>query len=637
MLLRSSFLAVALVASATQAGAGIEPPACPDRAPAAITVPTEAGEKCQQAIAKEGAKFLKTKTGALAKCLLKSPAGTCPTAADTEKVESAALKASEKIAKACGEDAAQAGLTSSYAALTDDATISSCTLSQHNAIADLLVLNATGISTDDWPGVDNKARSKCIAEASKTGIALGLDILAAANKCIGQQIKAGTAGELGPICIGSIASGNFVLPSDAKTAEKIGKLLASADSKIEKKCGAGEGTWLPSIFPCDGAATPAELASCLKCQGYRSAVDFVEQQYGETGTFVANGPDALQTAADAASEGDKLLIGPGLYEDPTTLATNGLQLVGCGGATGDRPRIVKAASCGKGSCDNGIFATGVDGLVFQSLYVEGWSQNGIFVANAEGVTYRDIVGDGGVGDATSSRYAVFPVSSSGILIEGCDVRDISDAAIYVGQSTDIVTRYNRVQTSVAGIEFENSANGVAHNNYATGNTAGILVFLDGNLDAQVSSGHRVAHNLFVDNNGPNFADPSGSVAGVPEGTGVLTISDDDGVYEYNVITGNDSFGFGLTDQVVAEFNVSPDSEDVKATGGTVRNNVVTGNGGNPDDEAPFPGDILMVLAGQHPPGTPLYGDPPVHGNCFVDNLVDQEPIFLAAGAENQCN
>ena len=56
------------------------------------------------------------------------------------------------------------------------------------------------------------------------------------------------------------------------------------------------------------------------------------------------------------------------------------------------------------------------------------------------------------------------------------------------------------------------------------------------------------------------------MAGVPDGTGLLLISDDDGVYEYNLVTGNNSFGFGLTDQVVAEFNVSPDPEDIKATG-----------------------------------------------------------------------
>jgi parallel beta-helix repeat protein len=638
---RVALLALFSSVLAGTASAGNGAPTCPDRTPIQITAPTASGEKCQKAIAKEGAKFLKTKTSALSKCLLKSPAGSCPAAADTAKIELAALKASDKIAKACGDDAAQAALVSSYNTSTDDAVVSSCVLSQHNAVADLLVQNATGLSTEDWPGVDNKARSKCIAEASKTGVGIALDLLAAAGKCIDAQIKAGTAGDLAPVCLGSIASSNFVAPSDPKAAEKIGKILSSAASKIDKKCSPGEGSWLPSIFACDGADTAAELSDCLACQGYQSAIDFVEQQYAERGSFVAPGPDAIETAVDAAAPGAKLLIQSGTYGEPATIEQDGLALVGCGGATNERPRIARPAGCSDVDCPNGIVANGIDGLLFQSLEVEGWDQNGIFVAGitgapVQGVTFRDIIGIGGFAPESpdNSRYAVFPRDADRVLIEGCDVRDISDAGIYVGQSTNIVVRFNKIRTSVAGIEFENSAFGFAHNNYATDNTGGMLVFLDGNLPAQFSNDHRVSHNVFVDNNGANFG--SGSVAGVPVGTGVLVISDDDSEYAYNVITGNDSFGFGLVDQVLAQFNVSPDPEDIKSTGESVHDNVITGNGGNPDSEAPFPADMLMALTGQFPLGNPLYGTPPVHGNCFTGNLVGQEPIHLGAVSANQC-
>ena len=629
MSFRAAVFALGLAAWAAPALAGAPAPACPDRTPRSISAPSAAGLKCQQAIAKESAKFLKSKTSTLSKCLLKSAPGTCPSAADTAKIEQAALKATAKIANACGDDAAQAGLASAYNTLTDDAPISSCTLSQHNAIADLLVLNATGIDTEDWPGADNKARSKCISEASKSGIGLGLDILAAASKCIDRQIKAGTPGDLAPVCLGSIASGNFVLPSDAKTASKIGKLLSSAQSRIGKKCGPGEGSWLPSVFACDGADTAAELASCLTCQGYQSAVDFAEQEYGEdAASFVSPGADAIENAVNAAAPGAKLLIEPGTYQDAVTLEQTGLRLVGCGGATNDRPLLQKPETCAAPEdCARGIFASDLDDLLFQSLAVEGWTSDGIFVTGAERVTYRDIVGDGGVGDNTSSRYAVFPVNSSGVVIETCDVKDISDAGIYVGQSTDIVVRFNKIQTSVAGVEFENSANGVGHNNYAKGNTGGFLVFKDGSLPVQLSNDHRVSHNVFDDNNGPNYG--SGNVAGVPEGTGILVISTDDSEFEYNFIRGNNSFGFALTDQMVAQFG-PPFSSDQKTERNTVADNVVTGNGGNPDDEAPFAADILFALAESSS------GDPPVedHGNCIRDNLVDQEPIFL--GLTSQC-
>ena len=622
-------LALGLALLATPAVAGAGGPVCPDRSPDPITAPGEAGVKCQQAIAKEGAKFLKTKTGALSKCLLKSAPGSCPAAADTTKIEQAALKATEKIAKACADDAAQAALGSSYQSLTDDSAISSCALSQHNAVADIVVLNATGISTEDWPGADNKARSKCISEASKTGIAVAQDLLAAASKCLGKQIQAGTAGDLAPICLGSIAAGNFVIPSDPKTAAKFGKVLDSAAAKIAKKCAGGQGSWLPSLFACDGATTAAGLSDCLVCQGYQSAIDLVEQEYAENGSLVVPGADAIETAVNAAPIGAKLLIAPGDYSDVVTIETAGLQLVGCGGATGDRPRIVKPAVCGvPEDCARGVFASDVDGLVFQSLEVADWTGDGIFVTGAVGVTFRDIIGDGGAGDPQSSRYAVFPVNSEDILIETCDVRDISDAGIYVGQSSDIMLRWNKIQTSVAGIEFENSANGIGHNNYATGNTGGILVFKDGSLPVQLSNDHRIAHNVLDQNNGPNYG--SGNVAGVPEGTGILMISTDDSVFEYNVITGNNSFGIAVTDQMVAEFG-PPFSSDQKTERNSVLDNVVTGNGGDPDDEAPFAADILMALAEFGDPGPPPVED---HFNCFLRNVVDQPPIFL--GLTSQC-
>ena len=137
MSLRAAFLALGLVAWAAPGLAGNgAAPACSDRAPDPITAPTAAGEKCQQAIAKEGAKFLKSKTSTLSKCLLKSAPGTCPAAADTAKIEQAALEGH-------GEDREgvrrrrrrRPASRASYNDLTDDAAISSCMLSQHNAIA----------------------------------------------------------------------------------------------------------------------------------------------------------------------------------------------------------------------------------------------------------------------------------------------------------------------------------------------------------------------------------------------------------------------------------------------------------------------------------------------------------------------
>src|SRR6185369_9023282 len=99
---------------------------------------------------------------------------------------------------------------------------------------------------------------------------------------------------------------------------------------------------------------------------------------------------------------------------------------------------------------------------------------------------------------------VFPVRSNDILIELCTVRDIADAGIYVGQSQGIIARHNDVRGSVAGTEFENCGNGQGYNNYAANNTGGMLVFLDGSLEIQVSDCHEIHHNLFENNNTTNY-------------------------------------------------------------------------------------------------------------------------------------
>src|SRR5262245_46047954 len=100
--MRSGFVSIALAALLAipiAAAAAIFP--CADRTPAAITAPPLTSAKCQQAIAKAGGKFAKTKLKALAKCKLTGPVSSCPTADDTLKIQTAATKGAQSIATAC--------------------------------------------------------------------------------------------------------------------------------------------------------------------------------------------------------------------------------------------------------------------------------------------------------------------------------------------------------------------------------------------------------------------------------------------------------------------------------------------------------------------------------------------------------
>ena len=573
---------IALTALAIPQMAGAAP-TCDDRTPGAITVAPSGSRKCQDAIAKAGAKFLGTQMKTLSKCQAKQPAGACPLATDTAKIEKAAAKAQTSIAKQCADDAAQAGLTSSYGSGTDDGAISSCMLSQHDVAGRLIVAQSNGVTSEAWPNT-GKDRASCVKEVSKQGLKVFQGALKATQKCISTQEKLGTAGNVSPICIGSFSGGALVPPTDPKAADALAKLITKTDASVAKKCGpaatAGE---IASMFACPGAATVADLEKCLECAGLNGTMDVLEQQYGERGSVVASG--TVQAAVSAASPGDKLLIPSGTYQEEVIVTTDNLSIVGCGAATNARPKFIPPATQVTG---RGFQAVGVNGLTFQSLDFFNHNSDHVFAANAQGVTFRDITGDGN----RNTRYAVFPVTSNNVLVELCKVRRQADAPLYIGQSSTVTVRFNDVREGVAGIELENCGNGQVYGNYGTGNTAGLMVFKDNDLPVQLAECHSVHHNVFENNNEPNFG--LGTVSGVPTGTGTLVISVDSSIFSYNRYTGNNTSGLTFTTQDLAGF--TPPSEQVLEDN-FFFNNVLSGNGTSPDPDRwplPFGADFVFL-------------------------------------------
>lgn len=546
---------------------------CGDRAPAAITSVSAAGRKCQETIAREGNKFLRAKMIQLSNCMVKGPVSACPTSKETDKIEKAAMKAADKIAAACGEDTAQAGLNSSYATGTDPAVISSCMLSQLNVTGGLEVANAHGPTTELWYDAPAKEGALCVKEISKRARLFADKALTNATVCIKTNMKKGVAGDLSPVCVGSIVGSAFVPPSDTKTAEKQAKLIALTEAKIAEKCAfmdtAGK---LPTLFACGGANTITELQQCLMCQGWNTVFDAVQAEYAETGKYVAPGVGALQAAVTAASDGDKLLIGSGTYQEEVVANKNNFSLVGCGGATDDRPQVIPPAPEVSGT---GIDSNAVTNILYQSIQVDGQDNNGIRTTNSTGVTYRDIVGDGNL----QSAYAIFPRTCNNVVVELCKTKRSNDSPIYVGQSSTILVRWNDARDSVAAIEIENSGNARVYSNYATGNTGGMLVFKDGSLPVQLAQCHEVHHNVLENNNEDNIG--SGTVSNVPEGTGLLIVSADSTLYHHNIVRGNNSFGIALTDDA---FGGLPIAAEQNPENNYIYDNWVTGNAGFPDED-----------------------------------------------------
>jgi parallel beta-helix repeat protein len=124
---------------------------------------------------------------------------------------------------------------------------------------------------------------------------------------------------------------------------------------------------------------------------------------------------------------------------------------------------------------------------------------------------------------TNGAYGLYPVKTNNVLIENSQSFGAADAGIYVGQSKNVIVRGCRAEQNVAGIEIENTIDADVHDNVATGNTGGILVFNMPNL-SQPGHSTRVFHNKVDANNLGNFGAKGTAVSSVPAGSGVVVNS-----------------------------------------------------------------------------------------------------------------
>jgi parallel beta-helix repeat protein len=603
---------------------------CTDVAAPTIAGPGPDGEKCHAAILKSVGKFLKTKVGTKGKCLAKNEPVLCPDAKGQSKIQKIALKSEASIAKACIDSTDQAALGGFYGGLADETIIGQCLLGQNAVLADLFLGITHGV-----PGNILKSSSeKCGKTATKSAVKFLTGISKATTKCLSKVAVDGAT------CVGSRVAGAWVDPSDAKAAKGYSKAREKLAKGINKKCSdipgkqlaEGELGFLISMRSCPGTTTTQGLIDCLSCTGENTWLGILDQVYNESAAAIVAEGESLQAAVDSAATGDKILILSGTYEEEILISAvrkcsggvddgvacstdgdctppgtcvvdhadpasrDGLALVGCGAATDSRPLLRRPT--GVGPFANGIFAVEVDGLEFQSLVTENWDENGIFVSGAEGVTFRDVIGDGGT--PPNSTYGIFPVQSNNVIVETSVGRNVADAGIYVGQSTNVVIRYCDAYNNPAGIELENSSYGVVQNNLTFDNSGGLAIFKLPDLPVQLVVDNDISYNVMVNNNIPNIG--LGLVGNIPVGTGMLVISVQDTDFHHNLMENNNSAGVILLDQeatnVFAPGTFTSLSPDQALSGNTITYNVAAGNGAAPD--LPLPSlakDIIYAHAG----------------------------------------
>src|SRR4029079_16194070 len=162
-------------------------------------------------------------------------------------------------------------------------------------------------------------------------------------------------------------------------------------------------------------------------------------------THLVKSGGSIQEAVDAARPGDTIEVEPGTYHQSVLVNVDHITLRGLvkGGE--------RAVLDGEGALTDAVIASG-HGFTIEGFALRDYTSNGITVQGATGVVFRDLVVD------RTGLYGVYPVECRDVLVERVVVTGAKDAAIYVGQSADIVVRKSEVHDNVTGIEIENSTN-----------------------------------------------------------------------------------------------------------------------------------------------------------------------------------
>lgn len=331
------------------------------------------------------------------------------------------------------------------------------------------------------------------------------------------------------------------------------------------------------------------------------------QRNSETQTVTVRADQSLQQAVDCAQTGDTILVPPRVYHERVLIDLNDITLRGLlenepdacpvqknGVWPADAPNwpILDGDINGDGTKDltDGVIASGHN-FTMEYFIVRNYTGNGVLVEGVTQTTLRHLYTE------DTGLYGVYPVRSSGVLVE-CSIATLTtDAGIYVGQSEDIVVRYNLAYDNVTGIEIENSFNARVYENEIWNNTGGILVFLLPNLHSRISRNIYVYDNYVHDNNRPKDDATPGSVVGkIPIGSGIFIMGSDYSEIYNNRVEGNQSFGIALVSLYQAYEpdeigDVGPLSEH-----NYIHNNQFKNNGYDPDPavkDAGLPGADLL--------------------------------------------
>jgi parallel beta-helix repeat protein len=308
---------------------------------------------------------------------------------------------------------------------------------------------------------------------------------------------------------------------------------------------------------------------------------------GDCAVTLAPSTDSSSAFVDAVLEldaGETLCLDPGTYafeKGVTIYPEANITVRGTGSSRDDV--VLDFANQTEG--DNAFEMT-ADGFTIENLTVKDPRGDGIKIDKSERPTFRNVRAFYTNPNLESrGAYALYPVQSTNVLIEDCEISGASDAAIYLGQSSTGVVRNNKAYDSVIGIEVENSDDVDVYGNQTWNNTTGVLIVNLPNLPNKGTERIRVFDNEVRENEHPNFGD--GFAAGLSRGSGMVIMASDRVEVFGNRFIGNSGAAllvvswpiFSLLSDVE---NDDPEFDQYSETV-YVHDNTFTGNGQNPQD------------------------------------------------------
>jgi len=335
-----------------------------------------------------------------------------------------------------------------------------------------------------------------------------------------------------------------------------------------------------------------------------------------------NVQDETQTALIKAQPGDTIEFGPGKFE-----FTRGLSLavdkVTIRGQGIDKTRLSYEK---QNAGSEGLLVTRGSFLI-EDLSIDDAKGDAIKINDVDGVTLRRVRARWtGGSKETNGAYGLYPVQCRNVLIEECVAIGASDAGIYVGQSTNVIVRNCRAEGNVAGIEIENCTDADVHDNLATGNAGGLLVFDLPGLPVKNGKRIRVFHNQVVANNHVNFAPKGNMVASVAPGTGVMVMATDQVEIFDNTMQDNQTVSLSIVSFYVTGRPLEDKDYDPVPEGIYVHDNRIAGGGRAPAGErAPLLAALLgkplpdMIYDGIRNPARLINGQVPRELGIYFKN------------------